>query len=145
MSIHSECGMEIRWPRKQDDPDSYGPPLEYFGQGYIFDENGSTIQVSVYKNHVCQASQMESWLENKARIAKLQKTAAAKLPITNEVYRQARNELATKNRTRALTVACPTCKAVVGEMCQHIVTNATLRNPHTARLTESMRKGNHVE
>jgi hypothetical protein len=145
MSIHSDCGAEIRWPRKQDDLESFGPPLEYAGQGYIFDENGSTVQVSVYKNHICQASQMEVWLDNKARIAKLQKTSAARLPVTNEAYKLAREEAQTANRKRALTVACPTCQAAIGDMCTHVITSAVLRNPHTSRLTESMRRDKDIE
>src|SRR5262245_28639014 len=121
MSIHSDCGAEIRWPRKSDEPEAYGPPLEYAGQGYVFDENSVAIQVSVYKSHVCRADQMAEWLDNKIKVQRLLATKASKLPVTNEDYRQARQQLTERNHDMALSVGCPLCGAVAGEPCIHIV------------------------
>lgn len=133
MAIHSDCGAEIRWPRKQEDPERFGPPLEYYGQGYIFNEDGTTIEVSVYRTHICDADQMEVWLKNKARIERLRMTDIALAPVPNELYQEARAARYEAEKEKALRYPCETCGVGVGEMCIHKRTGELIRFPHEVR------------
>jgi len=139
MSIHYDCGAEIRWSRKPDDPESFMPPLEYSGQGFIFDENGIAIQVTVYKPHFCNADQMEVWLKNKVRIDTMKGTEEFIAPVTNDMLKDARDKEKKKLIKYALRVPCPTCEAPEKVMCVHVLNGTPVKAPHIERIKAAKR------
>lgn len=74
MSVHSDCGGDIFWVRRSDDPERWMPPLEFAGYRYVItgDEPERTaIQVPTYIMHNCNPEKIEAWQEYQFKLAQL--------------------------------------------------------------------------
>ena len=138
MSTHKDCGEEIRWAHRPDDPERFFPPLEYAGEVYIIDEGGNAIQMHGYRMHRCDPEKVEAWQEYIAKISDLKGPDSYEADIN---YRHAASE---RNREQlwetALTVICPSCEEPVGKRChsmsKHLIQTGELtetRWPHPSR------------
>jgi hypothetical protein len=94
VSIHKECGAQIRWAHRDDEPGRWLPPLEFAGQAYILTEDENAVLVTTYKMHQCDPDQMEAWAAYKEKLAEIQaRNAAEPTGMTNyEIAREQRRE-----------------------------------------------------
>lgn len=116
MTIHSDCGKEIRWAQRDDDPDRFRPPLEFAGQAYIVTEDNIAVYVTTYKQHECDPDDIKRWMELK----RAQAEALGK-PV-DELDRKEERNIARKqaqNDAWSLTIKipCATCGAKAGQKC----------------------------
>lgn len=144
MTIHRDCGKEIRWATRDDDPDRFRPPLEFAGHAYIITEDGTAVYTSTYKAHECDPDDIKAWLDLKRRQAE-----AKGIPYDDIDDREAaiiayeRDQQA--YRDRAMAAKCDVCKAPKGELCFNM--NALKRgiktynkNPHPSRAEKAARE-----
>ena len=142
MSTHKECGEQIRWAHRSDDPTRFMPPLESVGPVYIIDEAGQAISVQGYQVHNCDPDKMEAWVEYKNRIAAIQGGDAYAQMTEHDIAREQRRE---EHWTLALPFHCPTCDAKPGVKCfnrldlrKGIEAPRENLNPHPIRLEMGM-------
>lgn len=138
MTIHSDCGKEIRWAQRDDDPDRFRPPLEFAGQAYIVTEDNIAVYVTTYKQHECDPDDIKRWMELK----RAQAEALGK-PVDELDRKEERNIAKEQQRKEnwdlALQIDCPTCKSKKGKRCYNLtkikrdVVEET-KNPHPMRL-----------
>lgn len=143
MSVHRDCGEEIKWARREDDETRWNPPLEYAGNFYIIDESGAAIQVTGYKIHYCDPDRMEAWQERCRRIAEMQGGDMSKVE-TQVVAADMRRE---EQWEVALKVECETCEAKVNEKCHSMARThrkndeiVPVLNPHPRRLERAYKE-----
>lgn len=137
VSVHRDCGAEIKWARRDDDNTRWNPPLEFAGTFYIIDEAGAAIQVTGYQIHNCDPDQMEAWLERCRRVAELKGGDMDSLEVRAvkaEMDREQVWAVALKNE-------CSYCGAKKNEKCHsmalvHRKKNliVEIKNPHPGRL-----------
>lgn len=144
MSIHSDCGKEVRWVRRDDDPDRFHPPLEFSGQAYIIAEDNVAMYVTTYKRHECDPDDIKSWYDLKRRQAEAlgrdvneldrrEESAIAKERDRNEIWE------------RTLKVDCPTCEVGVANRCHNMSRRKATgeivftKNPHPSRIENAWR------
>lgn len=123
MSIHRECGEEIKWAHRDDDPERWQPPLEYQGQFFIIDERGVAIQVTGYKRHVCDPEKMEAWITYQERMAELEARRPKGERADRSLRDMARGKEQLERKQVAEKVKCPRCDAPRKSPC----INLTLR------------------
>lgn len=115
MSVHRECGEDIRWAHRPDDPERFLPPLEYAGEVYVIDEGGSAIQMHGYRMHRCDPQKVIEWQTYIEQMKDLKGDDSYEGRIN---YRQAASE---RNRDEqweiALKVECPKCELDPGMKC----------------------------
>lgn len=151
MSIHKECGAEIRWAKRSDDPERWSSPLEFAGFNYIIDESGSAIEVVAYKIHVCDLEQMTRWrdvVEKTLQARDYEKKDEPFNPFKDleltgrDAYNIKREEQRKENWKIAKKVECPTCNAAPRNKCVSLAKGPshgkTTKNPHPNRLTKAM-------
>lgn len=140
MSTHKDCGEDITWVKRDDDPSRFMPPLEFFGYAYILSDapNGekTAVQVATYKTHHCDPDKVIAWHEYKARIAAIEQNAPVVMSKSDwEIARDRRQE---ETMRLAMKVSCPRCEVREGEPCISLAKGKTLgeviKNPHQARL-----------
>ena len=144
MALHGDCGKEVRWVRRDDDPERFHPPLEFAGQSYIITEDNIAMYVTTYKRHECDPDDIKAWLELKRKQAE-----AKGIPVDEIDFREeriiARERDREETNSKAMRIKCPVCKATVSELCFNM--SALKRgdkvynlNPHPARIEEAARK-----
>lgn len=115
MTIHSDCGKEIKWVHRDDDPDRWHPPLEFAGQAYVIIDEVA-VYTSIYQRHECDPDDMKKWLELKRAQAEIKG-----VPV-EDIDRREERAIARKLQQDeeyavACRVACIVCKAEKGELC----------------------------
>lgn len=138
MSIHTDCGANIKWAKRSDDPDRFSPPLEFHGFYYIVDESGSAIEVTTYQPHICDPERMKKYQDRIAQVAK--QRAPKKSKLLSPEYEAARQVRRDDNWKIALKVECETCGAKPRSKCRSKNFGKITLNPHPARIAEGMRK-----
>lgn len=163
MSTHRDCGAQIRWARRTDNPNRWMPPLELAGEFYVFDEDGETAkQKAAYVPHECDPDQMVAWAERQIKIAQahdmgtlVQKAVHPRkddmsqdelemIAVRQEADRQQRNE---ELWDVALKVECRTCGNGRDVMCRNMSVQAkkhyeetgeviSTRQPHPQRIKD---------
>ena len=140
MSVHQDCGAEIRWARRADDPSKWMPPLQFVGQYFVFGEDDAAIRMNCYESHRCDPDAMEAWQIYKARLAELQANQPSVVQgMTNwEIRREQQRDQTWED---ALTRACPKCEAEIGVKCHRLDQRfhktgemVECKNPHPERL-----------
>lgn len=138
MSTHKECGEQIRWAQRPDDPNKWMPPLEAIGPVYIIDEAGQAIAVTGYQVHNCDPDRMQAWVEYKNRIASIQGGDAYARMTEHDIAREQRRE---EYWELALKHPCPTCGVKKKVRCLNrldlrkgIAEPRENTNPHPLRL-----------
>jgi hypothetical protein len=137
MSVHKDCGEEIRWVRRDDDETRWAPPIEFAGHFFILTEDGKAVYTACYRRHECDPEKIEAWQAYQRRIAELKNSEPEQPKNMWEVARARRREEASK---LANAVACPSCGADVGQQCMNRTTLkktgevAPTLNPHPERL-----------
>lgn len=141
VSVHKECGEDIRWAHRDDQPDRFRPPLEYAGQVFIIDERDVAIMVHSYRPHRCDPDKMVAWQEYQEKIAAIKERKVPDLDMSPWQIKKERDLDATWEA--ALKVPCPRCEVPAGEKCrsllkQHVKTGEIVhvKNPHTARIEQ---------
>jgi hypothetical protein len=141
MSVHKDCGADIQWLKRDDDPNRFLPPMEFAGQFYVKIDGVGTI-ANCYRPHICDPDVMEDWLNRQARLAELRGDAEAMEEIDGrQAWALAREREREKSWEIALKVDCPRCLQPKDEKCismaqTHRKTGemVELRNPHPDRL-----------
>lgn len=150
MSVHKECGEDIRWAKRDDDPERFVPPLEFAGQAYVIDENGVAHTVTTYTSHKCDPDKVRDWADYLRRLA----LAKDETPIEADnvklwaAKRQRDNEQAWEV---AITTECPRCDASIGAKCHNISAMfrktgeiVELKNPHPERIEKAYKLGHNL-
>jgi hypothetical protein len=138
MSVHRECGADIRWFRRDDDPERYRPPMELAGEGYVITDEGGLEFKNIYRPHMCDPEAIASWQQYKENLAE-----AKGEPIDDyEAVTQRRSD---EQWDIALPVSCRTCKATPGEYCisqqKHLQKAGEIVNtrwPHPLRVEDGL-------
>lgn len=140
-SVHKECGADIRWAKRVDDPDRYFPPLEYIGEVFILDSSGAAVQVHGYKRHNCDPERVIAWQDYQLRLAEAKGEAFSPY----EAARERDKEIIWE---RVLKVECTRCDAPVNEKCRsmQLVHQRSgeivyLKNPHPQRFQLAVEQG----
>lgn len=137
MSTHRECGEDIRWVHRDDDPERFAPPLEYVGQAFIITDDNTAVRVTTYKTHHCDPDKILAWREYKARIAEIGED-----PTPDSGRRDweiARDKQREEVWNEAVKTKCPRCDAKKGEKCHNLIERKKTgeivytRNPHVER------------
>lgn len=132
-SIHRECGEEIRWAYRNDDPSRFNPPLEYIGMVYIIDEQGTAIQTIGYKVHQCDPDKMRAWYKRLREIAEIQGTPLEDI----DRYAVARDAERENRYDEAMKRKCTRCGASKGKPCTSLAKGPKFGNatkwPHPER------------
>lgn len=77
MSVHKECGEQIRWARNQSGT-KWLPPLEFAGEAFILTKNEdgdgdyTGAEVSTYRVHFCDPEKVVAWQEYKEKLASIE-------------------------------------------------------------------------
>lgn len=77
MSVHKDCGEQIRWSKKPSSGGWY-PPLELVGEVFILTRNEdgdgdyTGNEVMGYRIHNCDPDKMKAWQEYRAKLAALE-------------------------------------------------------------------------
>jgi len=140
VSIHSDCGKEIRWVHRDDEPDRWHPPLEFDHQGYVIVDD-VVIYTNIYKRHDCDPDDIKAWLD-------LKRNQAMAKGIDVEDIDAKEERIIAKEQQRdlywaeALRVECPVCEAEVGQRCYNMSLwkkgiEEHTKNPHPKRLMDS--------
>jgi hypothetical protein len=156
-STHKECGADIIWARREDEPDRFMPPLEYAGEVFLITgktwEERTAVRQHAYRVHMCDPQAIISWQEYQRQLAE-----AKGIPIEDlSAYEASRERSREEVWHMVLNVDCPRCHAKGksekfpdGQKCQSMsLANlktgeiVELRNPHDARLQafEEWRQG----
>lgn len=144
MSIHSDCGKEVRWVHRDDDPDRFHPPLEFAGQAYIITEDNTAVFTTTYRRHECDPDDIKQWIDLKRR------QAEAKGIATEDIDRHEERIIARERDQKeandfAMRVECPICKAPVAELCFNMAllkkgVKKYTKNPHPGRVEQAARE-----
>jgi len=140
-SVHKECGADISWARRPDDPERFLPPLEYAGELFVI-ENGTATQHHGYRVHLCDPQRIIEWKEYQEQLASAKGEeytpyAAAREKELDELWAFVEG------------VACPTCDVSEGKcisQSRHLKSTGEVRNvrsPHQSRIdhAEAWKKG----
>lgn len=141
MSLHIECGRNIAWARRRDDPERFIPPLELVGMYTIIDADGIGIEVPCFQPHVCNPTDVEDW-QRRLRELEVQREAGVAVTPT-QAYAARAQERREEAWREALQVECPKCKATVGEFCTNLSavnTGQPIKYPHEARVVSTPQK-----
>ena len=145
MSIHKECGAQIKWAKRADDLDRYGQPLEFHGFYYIIDESGAAIEVTCYDIHVCDPEQMKKYQERLAsinEIAEIKEDSTLFKMSPSAAYEAAREVRRADTWKVALKVDCPTCEVKAKKKCRNLSKgknyNKITKNPDPLRIEAGM-------
>lgn len=137
MSTHSDCGADITWLRRDDNPEKYLPPMEYAGEVYIQDDNGAAKRVHAYRMHLCDPEAIVAWQDYKQRLAEAKGEEFTDYAAARERDREEIWEI-------ALGVACRVCHMLPGERCVSQATRLKktgkiieTKNPHPARIEDA--------
>lgn len=137
VSVHRDCGEDVKWAKRSDDDTRWNPPLDYIGPVYIIDESGAAIQVNAYRTHNCDPDKMEAWLERCRRVAELKGGDLDSLEVRAVKADMDRESV----WDVALKVACPACEVAVGVKCHSMALRyrkedkiVGVLNPHPRRL-----------
>lgn len=137
MSVHKDCGEQIRWVRRAEDPERFMPPLEYAGEGIIITggdspESALGSQVHVYKIHRCDPDTMEEWQRYCARMADLKGQAPPETPY--QMMRERDRESAWEE---AIKKPCPKCGVPKKVRCKSLGVHAKKLEKQTGEVTET--------
>lgn len=142
MSIHKDCGRDVTWARRPDDPDRFLPPLEMTGFGYFIQDDGTAVQRPVFQMHVCDPDEVIDWTDRMRRLAEAR--ADGQMPEVvagRESWQAAREREREEVWEKVLPYPCDRCLQHEGSKCismaqAHRKTGemVELRNPHNERL-----------
>lgn len=140
MSVHKECGKQVRWGKRSDDPDRYMQPLEFAGFYYILDESGTALEVVAYQIHQCNVDDVRAITATREALAD-SRNRSEKLQLTvQEEYAAARESNREDLWKQVLPFACEGCGAKKNERCTHKLSGEEIRYPHTDRIKKSMER-----
>lgn len=138
MSIHKECGAEITWMRRDDDPERFMPPMEYAGEGYVRDKDGAAQYHHIYRLHNCDPDAILEWRDYQQRLAAAKGEEYTPYDAARERERENLWEI-------ALTVACRRCNRLPGEKCVSLSQQKVkagieeeTKNPHPERIEDGL-------
>jgi hypothetical protein len=141
MSVHKDCGKEIKWAKREDVPDKYFPPLEYVGEVFIIDSSGAAVQVHGYMRHNCDPEEVLAWQDYQQRLAEVKGEQYTPYEAARERDREITWEA-------ALKVECHRCNVEKGTKCRSMQLKhqrtgeiVELRNPHPIRLQLAEERG----
>lgn len=136
-SVHKECGADIQWARRPDDPTRFLPPLEYLGEVYFLTGKGDervAQQEHGYRIHACDPDRIVEWQDYQHRLAE----AKGEVYTPYAAAREKENE---ELWNQVLHVECPRCERGVDEKCikltRQLIKTGEIqecRNPHPARI-----------
>jgi len=142
VSIHKDCGAQVRWAHRDDEPNRWLPPLDHAGQAYIITEDDAAVLVNTYKIHQCDPDQMEAWQAYKEKLAEIQARKGAE-PVNMTTWEVRREQLREEAWLKAFKRKCPRCGAAKNVKChkltQRLVNEGITEyclNPHPERLEE---------
>lgn len=123
MSIHKECGENVRWVKGGRRKERFMPPLEFVGNYTILvlDDDGDEVgtDVACYQVHTCDPDKMLAWRERLARVKEIKDLppilVEADRPLSN--WKIARERDQENARAAAEKRDCTTCGAIEGEFC----------------------------
>lgn len=144
-SVHKECGADITWARRDDNPEKWMPPLEYIGEVYLIDGKGedrTAVQRHAYRLHICDPDRIIEWQDYMHRLAEAKgEVYDPHGPGTQFEYEAKREKEREQTWNMALKVDCPRCSQPAGQKCisQSIRLIKTgeiefCKNPHPARM-----------
>ena len=146
-SVHKECGADITWARRDDDPSRFMPPLEYVGEVFLIEgvtrEDKTAVQRHAYRLHICDPDRIIEWQDYMRRLAEAKGMSVEELNSFGGAshYEAAREKESEENWNMALMVSCTRCDAPKGEKCRSLATKhiktgeiVETRNPHPVRL-----------
>ncbi len=144
MSIHKECGEEIIWVARDDEPGRYHPPLDYMGQVYVVVDD-KLIRTTGYKSHKCDPDKVEAWMAYLQRMEQV-KSSQPDLLEAPGLWAASRAKRKEEAWATALAWSCPTCEAPPGSYCINLSKrfkgqNVETTNPHPARLEREQPSG----
>jgi hypothetical protein len=137
MSTHKDCGEQIRWARRLEDPTRWLPPLEYAGEGFVLStsddsEDHFASEVHVYKLHRCDPDKVLAWQEYTERMADIQGTAPP-----GPSYALARERDRENAWEQALKKPCPRCGVAKKVKCKSLGTVAKKKEKESGEITET--------
>lgn len=135
MSVHKDCGEDIKWVRRDDDPNRFLPPMEYVGEVYVIDpESGSGRMTHGYRIHNCDPDKIIAWQDYQLRLAEAKGEQYTPYDAAREREREQMWEL-------TLAIECSACGMGVDKKCISMArTHANkgevveLKNPHPVRI-----------
>jgi hypothetical protein len=141
MSIHKECGEEVRWARRDDDATRWRPPLEFAGVAYILsdDEAGEprATQVQTFRHHLCDPAKVQAWQEYQERLAELREHEPPR-PTNMSDWAIARERDRERAKRDAEKKKCPRCGAKKNKPCTSLAKGPhfgeEVRWPHAERM-----------
>lgn len=157
MSTHKECGANVQWARRDDEPDRYMPPLEPTGPAYIINAEGVGVYVQTYQPHICDPEDVANWLDRMNRLAEVRAERSGGLAgdFTDNrelEYAAAREQRQEEQWGVALLVDCTRCLQPAGDKCismaQHHRKNGEqvyVNNPHPQRLEDGYKAQHKAE
>lgn len=139
MSIHKDCGADIQWIRREDDPERFLPPMEYAGEVYVkHPETGVAYRTHAYRQHLCDPEAIISWQDYQRRLAEAKGEEFTPYDAARERERENMWEL-------ALTVSCRRCMRLPGEKCISLAASKVnqgieeeTKNPHPQRIEDAL-------
>ena len=140
MSIHRDCGKDVTWAARKDDPERFMPPLEMIAFGYVLEEDGTASQKPVFQFHTCDPDDVAEWRDRLRALATARGESPDDLDGLDR-YNAAREREREAVWLVALGVDCPRCLQPKGVKCismaQHhrkAGESVEIRNPHPERL-----------
>lgn len=141
MSVHTDCGKEVKWVHRDDEPDRWHPPLEFDHQGYVIMDD-VVVYTNVYKRHECDPDDIKAWMDLKRNQAMAKGIDVGAIDFREE-RALAKQQQRDRDWEQALKVECETCEAGINVRCynlskrkQGIAENT--KNPHPQRLWRSI-------
>jgi hypothetical protein len=138
MSIHKDCGADIRWFKRDDDESRFMPPMELAGEGYIIDpEDKSGMHLVwryIYRPHMRDPAAVIEWQRYQEQLSEAKGEEVG-------VYEAVKTRSQDEQWDVALLVACTKCHMLPGERCvsqqKHLQKTGEIINtnwPHPERL-----------
>lgn len=116
MSIHKECGENIKWMRRADDT-GWLPPLEYAGTVYV-EIDGKGEEHHGYRQHRCDPDKMDAWIEYLRKKGEITGDMSELDSVNVRVSANERSAEAA--REYAQHEHCPSCDANIGKPCVNL-------------------------
>lgn len=143
MSIHKDCGEDIRWARRDETSGKWLPPLEHVGFAYILldmeeGDDKKAVEVPTYRVHQCDPEKMLAWREYKEKIAAIEEAAPRLVETVKSDWAIAREREREEVMLKTAAYACPRCNAPQGSPCTNLSKGKSFgkekRWPHKERM-----------
>lgn len=144
MSVHKECGEDIRWALRDDQSGRYNPPLEFVGHMYVIDSDTNVAKrVTVWQPHNCDPEKMLAWQEYRLRILEL-RARGAEIAEGLEDWKLAQAKREEETWNEVLKYECRRCEAPIDEKCRNMGQRfrktgeiVHVKHPHTERMADA--------